>query len=124
MNYSKAHQRFSNYLQRPEALTNPQDFLGPNYEVVINFWWYLESLSEISEIDYCSHSVTKIYGYNNFIINNAKFLTIHQASAWYATQSALNIGEWYGWVTVELICMNQILDDGKYLFYLPKIFEK
>jgi hypothetical protein len=46
MNYSKAHQNFSNRLQRPEALTNPQNFLGPNYEAVINFWWYMDSLTE------------------------------------------------------------------------------
>ena len=46
MNYSKAHQNFSNRLQKPEALTNPQDFLGPNYETVLNFWWTMDSLTE------------------------------------------------------------------------------
>ena len=44
--YSKAHQNFSNGLQNPEALTNPQDFLGPNYETVINFWWFMDGLTE------------------------------------------------------------------------------
>ena len=46
MNYSEAHQNFSNYLPNPEALTKPQDFLGPNYQTVLNFWWYMDSLTE------------------------------------------------------------------------------
>ena len=46
MNYSKAHQNFSNRLQKPEALTKPQDFLGPNYQTVLNFWWFMDSLTE------------------------------------------------------------------------------
>ena len=46
MNYSKAHQNFSTELQNPEALTSPQDFLGPNYETVLNFWWFMDSLTE------------------------------------------------------------------------------
>jgi len=45
MSYSKAHQNFSNHLNKPEALTNPQDFLGPNYETVLNFWKWIDSLS-------------------------------------------------------------------------------
>jgi hypothetical protein len=44
--HSKAHQNFSNCLQKPEALTNPQNFLGPNYETVINFWWFIDGLTE------------------------------------------------------------------------------
>ena len=46
MNHSKAHQNFSNRLQKPEALTSPQDFLGPNYETVLNFWWFMDGLTE------------------------------------------------------------------------------
>ena len=46
MNYSTAHQDFSNRLQKPEALTNPENFLGPNYETVLNFWTFMDSLTE------------------------------------------------------------------------------
>jgi len=45
MNYSKTHQNFSNYFH-PEALTAPENFLGPNYETVINFWTFMDSLTE------------------------------------------------------------------------------
>jgi hypothetical protein len=43
--YSKAHQRLSNYLENPEVLTNPQKFLGPNYQAVLRWWLYEESLT-------------------------------------------------------------------------------
>ena len=103
---------------------HPEQHLGPNYETVLDYWWYLESLSEIAKIDYRDNSATKPSGYNHFIIAQANLLATKQAEAWYATQLSLNIGEWYGWVTVELICMHRILDEGKSLFYLPKIFEQ
>ncbi len=31
---SKSHKRFSERLNNPRVLTNPKEFLGPNYEVV------------------------------------------------------------------------------------------
>jgi hypothetical protein len=46
MTYSKIHQAFSNYLKQPEALTNPGKYLGPNWENVLNFWIYLDTLSD------------------------------------------------------------------------------
>jgi hypothetical protein len=123
MNYSKIHQLLRKEYLSDKINDSPDLYLGPNYETVLNYWWYLESLSEISKIDYSDNSATKPFGYNNFIIEQANLLTnYHQAEAWYVTQLTLNIGEWYGWVTIELICMHRILDEGKSLFYLPKIF--
>lgn len=45
MKYSTTHLRLSNNLNSPDVLTDPQDFLGPNYKTVLNFWTYLDSLS-------------------------------------------------------------------------------
>jgi hypothetical protein len=45
-NLSKIHQNFSNYLRQPEALTNPEKYLGPNYQDVLDFWFYIEGLSD------------------------------------------------------------------------------
>jgi len=122
MNYSKIHQILQREFLSDKIDVLPEIYLGPNYETVLNFWWYLESLSEIAKIDYCGNSATKSFGYNRFIIDQANLLATKQAEAWYATQIALKIGEWYGWVTVELICMHRILGEGKSPFYLPKIF--
>ena len=47
MNYiSKIHQRFSEYLRNSRVLTNPEEFLGENYEAVLNFWLILDELSK------------------------------------------------------------------------------
>ena len=43
---SKSHKRFSEYLKTPRVLENPEEFLGPNFEAVLNFWLILDGLSE------------------------------------------------------------------------------
>ena len=46
MNISKIHKRYSELLNNPRVLTNPEEFLGPNYKAVLNFWMILDDLSE------------------------------------------------------------------------------
>jgi hypothetical protein len=46
MTYSKIHQRFSERLKNPDVLTNPGKYLGPNYQDVLNFWFYVDTLSD------------------------------------------------------------------------------
>jgi hypothetical protein len=43
---SKTHKRFSERLRNPRVLENPEEFLGPNFEAVLNFWLILDDLSE------------------------------------------------------------------------------
>jgi hypothetical protein len=43
---SKTHKRFSERLGIPRVLENPEEFLGPNFEAVLNFWLFLDELSE------------------------------------------------------------------------------
>jgi hypothetical protein len=45
MTYSKTHQKFSERLEQPDVLTDPEKYLGPNYQDVLNFWIYLDTLS-------------------------------------------------------------------------------
>jgi hypothetical protein len=49
MTYSKIHQKFSERLEQPDVLTNPEKYLGPNWEDVLNFWFYVEGLSKQEE---------------------------------------------------------------------------
>ena len=42
---SKIHQLFSEYLKNSRVLENPEEFLGENYEAVLNFWLILDDLS-------------------------------------------------------------------------------
>jgi hypothetical protein len=46
MTYSKTHQRFADRLNNQRALEHPEEFLGPNWKDVLNFWWFLDGLSE------------------------------------------------------------------------------
>jgi hypothetical protein len=46
MKISKAHQKFADRLNNQEILNHPENFLGPNWEDVINFWLYLDTLTE------------------------------------------------------------------------------
>jgi hypothetical protein len=43
---SKTHKRFSDRLRNTRVLTNPEEFLGENFEAVLNFWLILDDLSE------------------------------------------------------------------------------
>ncbi len=46
MKTSKAHQRFADYLNNQRVLEHPEEFLGPNWKDVLNFWLFLDTLSE------------------------------------------------------------------------------
>jgi hypothetical protein len=119
MNYSKAHQKFSNELQNPEALTSPQDFLGPNYETVLNFWWTMDSLTETQwkevarRFDALDPAARDAAGY----------------AAGYAAWDAAGVAAWYAAMSAarfaardaawELMGMHTLLNDGKDLLFVP-----
>jgi hypothetical protein len=130
MNYSKAHQNFSNRLQEPEALTNPQDFLGPNYEAVINFWWYMDSLTkdQWKEVARRYRALDPAAEYAAWPA--AKYAACYAArsAAWDATWdvawSAAGNVAWdaryaAGYATYELIGMHTLLNEGKDLLFVP-----
>jgi hypothetical protein len=58
MKISNKHQNLSIYLNNPEVLTNPEPFLGPNWETVLRWWLYKESLTYEQRIElvrrYCA----------------------------------------------------------------------
>ena len=79
MNYSNLHQGVPNKLQSSEVSTEPQNFLGPNYQSVLDFWALLDTLTEqqwIQVIDRYNalEDSTKVDG---------------GESAWYAAQDVI-----------------------------------
>jgi hypothetical protein len=46
MNFSKIHFELAKNLNELKVLTDPQEFLGPNWAKVLEFWLAIESLSE------------------------------------------------------------------------------
>ena len=131
MNYSKAHKNFSTRLQNPEALTNPQDFLGPNYETVINFWTVMDSLTkdQWKEVARRYDAVDPAAG---FAARSAAWSAARSAAwdaAWDASGSAALYAARYaaryaagyaaGNATYELTSMHTLLNDGKDLLFVP-----
>jgi hypothetical protein len=115
---SKTHKRFSERLNNSRVLTNPEEFLGENFEAVLNFWLILDDLSEeqwrvvnerywafynenLSEWDKAANLaiVASEEGVGGKYADNAGW-----AACWYVTKS-----EAAEWATEELISMHLIL---------------
>lgn len=45
MKISKTHYQLLDYTQDDEALSNPQKYLGPNFEEVLRFWNHLDEMT-------------------------------------------------------------------------------
>jgi hypothetical protein len=61
MNYSKSHKLFASYLNRyhnineQDVLEHIENYLGPNYKELLNYWFYYDSLSDEKWDVYCNH---------------------------------------------------------------------
>lgn len=128
MNYSKTHQRFSAYLKVPESLERPEDFLGPNYASVLNFWSWIDTLTAGQSSDVALRWQT-YYGTGQCsVIEDASYAVNHKAAhaAWEATWLDVwkNGGDWgvaraITWATQELIGMHILLEQGNQLVFVP-----
>jgi hypothetical protein len=119
MKISDTHQRLSKELNNPEVLTNPESFLGPNWETVLRFWLYWESLTREQK-----YELVRRYDANNYVTRNR---------AWYLAYNAVVevIGEdnnqavWCAApflpLTRELIAMHLLFERGHQLTFVPLI---
>ncbi len=118
MTYSKIHKRFSERLYQPDALTDPEKYLGPNWEDVLNFWIYVDSLSKqereemaqsywaldfnvresarIASRDVAEEVVGEDFRY-------AAFCAARGATGWWV----------FGFATYELIAHHKLLEQNK-----------
>ncbi len=109
MTYSKIHKRFSKRLNKPEALTNPEKYLGPNYQDVLNFWIYLDTLSkqEREEMNDCYLALDNIVRNSAFVVARyAAKEVVGEEFNFEAWRSAYDVtGKWtvFGDATLELI---------------------
>jgi hypothetical protein len=59
MNYFKSHKEFASQLNRyhnineQDVLDHPENYLGPNYKELLNFWLYWDSLSNEKWYVFC-----------------------------------------------------------------------
>jgi hypothetical protein len=123
MKISKIHQNFSIYLGKPKVLTNPDDFLGPNWKDVINFWLYLDTLSEEekSEMDdrYCAleYEVQVLAKFSAYRAAEEVVGRDANYGAWRSTWNATS--SVFAYATTELIAHHKLLEQDKTLLALP-----
>ena len=119
---SKTHQQFADRLGNPDAIEHPEDYLGPNWETVINFWKWLDKLSD-KQLKVASDRFTEAWN-NSYDEWRAARGTSWEASkdvvgrevrnaTWDATNYAV------AHATLELIAMHDILNQGKTLYFIP-----
>jgi hypothetical protein len=118
MTYSKTHQKFSERLNQPDVLTNPGKYLGPNWEDVLNFWIYVDGLSDKEK----EAIADRYYALDDDVRESARDAARDAATevvgekfrnaAWDAADVVT--GWWvFGYATWELIAHHKLLEQNK-----------
>lgn len=118
MIYSKSHIRLSEDENCNGALEDPEKFLGPNYETVLNFWSWNDTLSleQMEESERRFESLNLFYHVTKEIEAAARSVIgiDYENAAWYSLDFCAQ-----AWATEELIAMHDILSQGKELIFVP-----
>jgi hypothetical protein len=132
MKISKTHQNFADRVQKlsgksaQDVLDHPGKYLGPNYKSVINFWLYLDTLSEdqLKDVEDCYHAlrIKDIMDAKNNLMRYAWDLR----DGFSAGISAFIISPYAkpvaNWATLELIGLKKLLKQGHQPLFLPLIY--
>ena len=131
MNYSKIHQRFAR--DEVDRLTDPEQYMGPNYKEILNFWWFLEGLNDsqwknVGERFYLLGENLESIKHNKLVVDNSlKVQTAVDNKVIWGTAQRVCEGEGrhhdqvyaVEWATDELISMHLTLEQGHSLVYVP-----
>jgi hypothetical protein len=116
---SKTHQQFSERLNNSRVLEYPEEFLGENFEAVLNFWLILNDLSEEQWRDVKKRYKTfRNENYSECLkATNLAFDASYEVVGWryaddagYAAEVVTKSWAAY-WATRELIGLHKILED-------------
>jgi hypothetical protein len=116
MKISNTHQSLSKELNNPEVLTNPEPFLGPNWETVLRWWLYYESLTDEQKDELFRRWVAidhdaRIRAWN--LARNAAIEVIGEDNRW--------VARWVSGYSAELIAMHLLFERGHSLTFVPLI---
>jgi hypothetical protein len=114
MTYSKTHKSLSDYLKNPEVLTNPEPYLGPNWEMVLRWWLYCESLTDEQE----NELLRRWYAIDDDTLNRAMALAYNAATkviGWYNSCAVWYVVSYPTALTYELIALHKLENP----FFLP-----
>jgi hypothetical protein len=125
---SKIHQEFSRRLNNPRVLSNPEEFLGENFEAVLNFWLILDELSE-EQWRVVKERYRAFYDENRSEWGKARDLAMYASvvGAGYADEAgwvAYDVTESPAadWATLELNAMHKILENHQQPLTLFQMF--
>jgi hypothetical protein len=132
MNYSKAHHCFRTRCGTEDVFFNTEKYLGQNYAIILDFWWYLETLTpeQLQDADAMYHSYSTRNSENRYrIIRSHAYGEIGEARASRAIDVTRHISREIlldfcyvaAPVTAELISLQTIFDSGEELIYLPML---
>jgi hypothetical protein len=122
MKISKPHQLFADYLGNQRALSNPEEFLGPNWKDVLNFWFFIDTLSLVQfeiawghyrNLDEANRVSAHNLAWNASCCVTSIFITTQVFSATHDSHPG------FGPPTIELIASHKILEQGKPLTFVP-----
>ena len=129
MTISRVHFEFANRVKNVLVLNNPQEYLGPRYEEVLNFWMNLDELSEeqlivVKERDEAFYNENySEWSKARDLADDASEEVVHADYVYYAICAAWDdIYSAAGWATLELIGMHLILEQQP-LTFLPMFLE-
>ncbi len=119
MKISKTHQALSKELKNPEVLTNPEQFLGPNWETVLRWWLYWESLTveqrdELYRRYYAIDDDTRNRAWDLAkVVANGVIGRDNMRAIWWVSS--------YSQITMELIAMHLLFERGHSLTFVPLV---
>jgi hypothetical protein len=127
---SNSHKHFSESLNNPRVLENPEEFLGPNFESVLNFWLILDDLSQ-EQWRVVKERYDAFHNDNYSEWSRASKLAVDTSIEVVGWKCADNLG-WAAylvtksnaahWATHELIAMHKILEDQQNPLTLFQMF--
>ncbi|MFN7611676.1 MAG: hypothetical protein ACK5QX_12210, partial [bacterium] len=102
---------------RARALEHPEEFLGVNYKDVLNFWWFLDGLSEeqrkiVRQRDWALDAAARVAAYDAAAAAYDAAYDAYDAAAYASGNTA-------GYATLELIGSHRLLEQGNSLTFLP-----
>ena len=125
MKISKTHQNFADLLNSQRALSHPDEFLGPNWKEVLNFWIYMDILSDeqyLTAIDQYFNLGAVVQKSAADLARSAALKTITDFTIPKAFWAARNhSGAAFGYATYEIIGSHNLLETGHSLVFTDLI---
>jgi hypothetical protein len=113
MNYiSRIHENFIIIKGFPDVITNPEEYFGPNYKILLNLWIYWDSLDYNKHEEYWNLAA-KVYdfGYSEKLMN--------RISCYVDTKLTSSQLDMFSNFELEIIAAHLLVEAGEPLVYLP-----